>query len=69
MKNTLRKIISLLLAFEGIAHWVFPGISLWGMWKAGIWDWAIAATPLMDIFFGVVCLLGSYFLGIDHHRH
>lgn len=67
-KKTLRKIISIMLAFEAVVHFVFPAISLYGMYKEGIWDALILLTPVADLVFGVVCTLGSYLLGEKHHH-
>lgn len=62
----LRKIISKLLAFEGVLHFVIPLVSFYGMYKENVWDWMIALTPIVDIVFGIVCLIGSRLLGQDH---
>lgn len=65
----LKKLISVLLALEGIFHFVFPTISIIGMVHSHTWNWMIALTPVADLFFGCVCVLGSYLLGQKHHHH
>lgn len=69
MKSLLTKIISVLLMIESVFHFVFPTITLYSMYVHHIWHWEIALTPIADLFFGVVCSLGSYLLGTSHHHH
>ena len=69
LKKYHRLILSGFLAFEGIFHFVIPGISLVGMWRTNsTLNWATLLTPLTDIFFGVVCVYASIVLGHDHHH-
>lgn len=58
----------MLLAVEAGFHFIFPSITLYGMWEQNVWDWKIAITPFADLFFGIVCSLGSYLLGIKHEH-
>lgn len=68
-KTLLRKVVSIALAIEGFSHLTVPWISLYGMYRTGVWDWLIAFTPLIDLLLGFVCLTGSYLLGERHHHH
>lgn len=74
MKRKLIKFVisslALLNAGEGIIHLITSCVSFYGMYRAGIWDWAIATSPTTDLFMGFISLLTAFILGKGHiHFH
>lgn len=70
IKKWLRKWISAILAFEAVAHFAIPIASIVGMILTNTpLNWANMMTPVFDIVFGVICLIGAYFLGVDYNLH
>lgn len=63
-----KKIVSILIAMEGVFHFLIPAVTLYGMYQANEWGWMILINPISDIFFGFLCLTASYLLGIKHNH-
>lgn len=70
IKKWLRRWISVILAFEALFHFAIPIISIVSMTLTNTpLNWATLMTPVTDIVFGIVCLIGSYFLDVDYQHH
>lgn len=66
----LRKWISVILAFEALAHFAIPIASIVSMILTNMpLNWATLMAPVTDIVFGIICLIGSYFLDVDYQLH
>lgn len=71
MKNFLIASLALFNTVEGVAHLVTAGISIWGCYDTGVWDWRVLANPVTDIGFGLFSILTGWFLGqgLTFHVH
>jgi hypothetical protein len=57
MNKLLMKILAVLNLSEGFIHIATAGISFWGMFSLGMWDWRVATSPTADLALGVVSLI------------
>jgi len=72
LKQFIIRILAIINLTEGLIHLVVSGISFWGMYDNGIWDWRIMAAPTTDLFLGMASLLTGYILkdyAICSHSH
>lgn len=70
IKKWLRRWISVILAFEALSHFVIPIISIVSMALTNApFTWSTLMAPVTDFIFGVICLIGAYFLDLDYHHH
>jgi branched-subunit amino acid ABC-type transport system permease component len=70
-KRIFIKALAVLNFAEGFIHIVGAGLSFYGMWDVGIWDWRIAAAPSADLFLGVMSIITGIVLnrwGCHHHQ-
>ncbi len=70
-KQFIIKILAFINLAEGIIHLVVAGISFWGIFDTGIWDWRIMAAPTTDLFLGIASLITGYVLkdyAVCHHK-
>jgi hypothetical protein len=63
MKKLFIMTLAWLNLFEGFIHRVGCGLSFYGMWDVGVWDWRIAASPTADLFLGVMSIITGIVLG------
>lgn len=69
MNKLLMKILAVLNLSEGMIHIVTAGISFWGMFSLGVWDWRVATSPTADLALGLVSLVTGVVLNKWHsHR-
>jgi hypothetical protein len=62
LKQFIIKILALINLAEGLIHIIVSGISFWGIYDNGIWDWRIMTAPTTDLFLGVASLITGYIL-------
>jgi hypothetical protein len=66
MTRLFFRLLAFLNLSEGIIHLVTAGVSFWGMYSLGVWDWRVATSPVADSFLGIVSLVTGVVLGQCH---
>ena len=69
IKKVLIKTLAILNLSEGVIHLVTAGVSFWGMFELGVWDWRVATSPSADLILGFVSLITGVVLGRWHCHH
>lgn len=63
MKELFIRMLAILNLSEGLIHLVTSGISFWGMYSLGVWDWRVATSPTADLVLGIFSILTGIVLG------